>query len=138
MKIEYRLLEIIECNRLGDKKYYYQVQCQYSFLFDLIKFPWINFKYHYVNGCGQVESDFYGEYRKSSKKIYDYKKAEEILKCLKNKKSKKIFPAINQGDLVICCKYPKRDYAKFFKTWEEASAWEDENYYYVHRKTPLK
>lgn len=133
MKIEYRLLEIIECNRLGDKKYYYQVQYQYSFLFGLIKFPGINFKYHYVNGCG-----VYGEYSKSSKKIDDYKKAEEILKCLKNKKSKKTFPAINQGDLVICCKYPKRDYAKFFKTWKEASAWEDENYYYVHRKTPLK
>lgn len=138
MKIEYRLVEVIEINGLGDKKYYYQVQYQYSFLFGLIKFPWINFKYHFVNGCGSVESDFYGEYSKSSKKIDDYKKDEEILKCLKNKKSKEIFPAIYQGNLVICCKYPKRDFAEFFKTWEEASAWKDENYYYVHRKTPLK
>lgn len=144
MKIEYRLIEVIEINGLGDKRYYYKIESRKKLLFELIKFPWSEYKYPHIDKFGTVEIYYDTGKCLESRFIFDdYKKAEDVLNCLKTYKDKLIFPAIRKtssiSELVFRSENPEvPKFGKYFGNLKDAIDWINKNHYSIHRKTILK
>lgn len=138
MKNEYRIVKIIETNRIGNKKIYYIIQKRWKWLFGLIKFPWRELSYYIfnsddINNKISIEKCTYSKYHIFN----ELPEVKEVLNILN------VYPEIQVGlrfgiIVYIPCFGSYKKYREYFWTSKEAISFLGESDYVVYNKSVVE